>query len=425
MLHDGDLNLNEFLPHMPAVKFHGVGCVSGDGGATYLGGLEGEAQTLCRGNYYNYYPLGPSILSAPLIWGIERLLDGGFQLREALRQGQTALPDEDARAADLLAGSRFELERFVASFFVALAAMFVFLLCLEELPWRWSATMALAFSFATPAWSIGSRGAWQHTYSMPLLAAALWLLIRARQRPGLVPWVGLVLMTAFWMRTTNLLSLVVFSAFVLVFHRRQLPGYLAAMVPPVLLFGGINFSVFGSLMPPYSNAQTASALLKVHGRFGEALAANLISPGRGLFVFSPIFALAGFAVNTGEENKQLRWLRLSCTVICLIHWLVMSSVVTWWAGHCYGPRFFADITPLLCFLMIPAVQRIRAGSVPLATLAAVLLSWSLFAHSQGVFSTAALNWNNTPVSIDLQPSRVWDWSNAPFFAEFRTAQGAR
>jgi hypothetical protein len=328
--------------------------------------------------------------------------------------------------ADFFVAKRFELERFVASFFVALAAVFVFLFCREELPVKWSAGLTLVFAFATPAWSIGSRGAWQHTYSLPLIAATLWLLTVSRRRPAVVPWIGLILMTAFWMRTTNLLSLAVFSAYVFVFHRRQLPGYVSAMIPPVLVFGGINYSVFGSLMPPYSNAQTASALLKVHSQYGEALAANLFSPGRGLFVFSPIFAMAGFALNGGGAGKQLRWLRLSGIAIVFIHWLVMSSVVIWWAGHCYGPRFFTDITPILIFLLIPAAQRLMAGNVPLAAGFALLLGWSAFTHFQGATSKAASDWNVTPINIDAKPSpRVWDWSNTSFLAAFRSASPPR
>jgi hypothetical protein len=30
-------------------------------------------------------------------------------------------------------------------------------------------------------------------------------------------------------------------------------------------------------------------------------------------------------------------------------------VLTIWPGHCYGPRYFADITHLLMFFLIPTI----------------------------------------------------------------------
>lgn len=416
LLRDGDFDLREFQPLMEHVNYFGLVCISEDGKFTYLPDKPREVQRNCPNRYIYYYPLAPAVLSAPLAWGVERALEAVHFVLTAV--DKRIFPSRPPRAAvaDFLLANRLAFERLIASLFVALATCLVFLLCAEELPWTWSAGLALTFAFATPAWSIGSRGLWQHTLSMPLLAGTLWVLSTARRRPGLVPWAGLFSMTAYFVRPTNLLSLAAFSAYVLYFHRRQLVAWLAAMIPPAAVFGGINHSIYGALLPPYSNPERATTLLTIHTQYGEALLANLISPGRGLFVFSPVVALGGLAEITPEPDRQLRWLRLCVLAVIVIHWILLSSVVIWWAGHCFGPRFFADLAPFMVFLLIPAAQKIREGSRPLAALGAILLLCSVFVHSQGALTKAAMDWNHKPVDIDRSPWRVWDWSHTSFLA---------
>lgn len=419
LLHDGDFNLNEYKPWMEQVNYFATLCVTPDGKVSYLPDKPREVQRACQGEYQYYYPLAVPVLSAPVVWGMEKAVEAARTALTVKDEIGGELRPPRATVGALIAGNRFELERFAASVFVAMAAVLVYFLCREELPQKWSFALAMAYAFATPAWSIGSRGLWQHTLSMPLLAAALWIFSGAGKRPGLVPWAGLLLMTAFWVRPTNVLSLAVFSLYTLAFHRQRIVAYIAAMVPPFLLFGGINHSIYGSVLTPYSSAGRVTRQLWVHPQFVEALSANLISPGRGLFVFSPLFALAGFALRSAEEDRERRWLRLASMAVVLSHWIMMSSFIHWWGGHCFGPRFFTDLTPLFIFLLIPAVQKIREGSRPLATLGVILLLCSVFVHAQGALTRAAMDWNQKPVDIDRAPWRVWDWSHTSFLASFQ------
>lgn len=416
LLNEGDFDLNEYPAQLEQEDYYATLCVSPDGRINPLPGKPRAEQRQCQGSYQYYYPLSVPALAAPVVWGIGQSLEVARFPQAAIADARSAPQPPRADMNAILFDNRPEVERFAASTFVALAAVFVYLLCLQELPRAWAAAMALVFAFATPAWSIGSRALWQHTLSMPLLAASLWILSAARRRPGLVPWAGLALMTAFWVRPTNFLSLAVFSLYVLAFHRQHAAACAAAMIPPLLLFGGINHSIYHTVLTPYSSVGRAAGQLSVHPRFGEALTANLISPGRGLFVFSPIFLLAGFACRGADEDRNLSWLRRASIVVVASHWILLSSFVQWWGGHCFGPRFFTDLAPLLVFLLIPAVQRIRAGNRPLTILSAVLLLWSVFVHHQGVRSQAAIDWSITPVSIDQSTWRVWDWSHTSFLA---------
>ena len=63
----------------------------------------------------------------------------------------------------------------------------------------------------------------------------------------------------------------------------------------------------------------------------------------------------------------------------------------WWAGHSYGPRFFADVLPYLMCFLIPVVGRMEAARGSRRIALAVLLGAtglvSLAMHAQGAPNT--------------------------------------
>ena len=97
------------------------------------------------------------------------------------------------------------------------------------------------------------------------------------------------------------------------------------------------------------------------------------------------------------------------------HWLIVSGAGEgWWAGSTYGPRFMADTIPVLAFLSVPAlVKLLDPGISPwLRNGALVLAAMSILMHVPGAWSKPANCWSIEPPSVDADPSRVWDWSDA-------------
>jgi hypothetical protein len=92
--------------------------------------------------------------------------------------------------------------------------------------------------------------------------------------------------------------------------------------------------------------------------------------------------------------------------------------MTIWPGHCYGPRYFADITHLLMFFLIPTILWWQKSTPPARTACAAvflaLAGWGVFVHAHGATSIAANQWSALPVSVDTAPWRVWQWSDAQF-----------
>src|SRR5690606_31421413 len=105
------------------------------------------------------------------------------------------------------------------------------------------------------------------------------------------------------------------------------------------LFIGYSYWEFGQFLPDYYLPKRLSG-----GDFTEALLGNLISPARGLLIYSPFIATAWlcFAQRSDRFNIKTTWL-LIALAWPIAHLVIISRFPHWWAGHSYGARFMTDI----------------------------------------------------------------------------------
>jgi hypothetical protein len=230
--------------------------------------------------------------------------------------------------------------------------------------------------------------------------------------PSLAGWAGLPVALAYTVRPTDALFVIVFTLYVAVSHRRYLLYYLLAAAPVAAVFLAYNFSVYHAILSPYYHSDLLGFYPRNWPRMAMAMAGNLISPSRGLLIFTPVFIFAIAAMLRMKWKTPLSpWL----AVLALVHWIVVSAYISnWWAGHSYGPRFFTDITPIFGLFLIPWFARwdtlSRFARVAFVTLA--LIGFAI--HLRGGWSLAVMQWNVDPVNIDEHPERNWDWSDPPF-----------
>jgi hypothetical protein len=130
----------------------------------------------------------------------------------------------------------------------------------------------------------------------------------------------------------------------------------------------------------------------------------LISPSRGLLVYSPVVLVA--LLGLGAAGRRLRdhglgWNHLACVVL----YLGYASYTVWWGGHSYGPRYLLDFIVLLTPAAAVQLTRMRGGLA--RGLVFVALLWSMAAAGTGAFF--ADNWNTSPASVDRNHDRLWDW----------------
>ena len=117
------------------------------------------------------------------------------------------------------------------------------------------------------------------------------------------------------------------------------------------------------------------------------LAGILVSPGRGLLVYSPIAigSLIGMAL-VWRRHGDLLLRYVGPGVLCTL--LLYSKWGNWWGGSSYGPRLLADLGPALALLLYP-VGPLVGRSRLLKAVAILLAVWSVGAHAIGASPTTA------------------------------------
>lgn len=399
----GDINLDEYPDVIRESRFYSVQCVDA-AGHVRVGPPEH-----CDGHWYDSYPIGGPILTSPLIAAAAGVMKLIHPLLVHFHTSQPVIAGFLRGDYDV-AHPLIEME--VASFLLACSAVMIFFIAQLYIPVARAVMLALLFAFATSAYSVAGRAIWQHTPSMLLLAIIIYLLLRAEERPVLAAWAGIPVALSYTVRPTDALFVVIFTAYVALRHRRYLIGYLLAAAPVAAAFLAFNYWVYHQMLSPYYQTPLDGFLPANWPRLGVGLAGNLVSPSRGLFVFTPIFLFAVWSMLRGKWKTPLApWL----AALVLMHWMAVSSYVAcWWAGHCYGPRFFTDVTPVFVLFLIPYFRDWEGMSRALRIAFVGLALVGLAIHLRGGWSLAVIRWNVDPVNIDQHPERNWDWRDPPF-----------
>jgi hypothetical protein len=340
-----------------------------------------------------YFPIGASLLALP---GVVIASWIEPNLKEWLRQG----------AVD-------QLEKLLASIIGAAAVAVFFWLLYGQFQSVWIAGgSTYIFAFCTSMWSTATRALWQHGPLLLMLVIAMLLLQRARHRPALVQFVSLPLAFAFLCRPTAMVPIVVLSTYVLLFYRPWFVRYLCWAVPIAIPWLADNVTIYGNLFPTYYVTGWAP------GSMWESFLGNLVSPSRGLLIFSPvlILSLSGFALAMRDRAQRPLYLAYGVSVVLMM--LAIVGHPKWWAGHSFGPRFTSDLLAFLAYFtafnfayFMTLRLRMRAALIGVAV---VLAEVSALIHAQGALYNAPLIWNALPEDVETHPARVWDWRDPQF-----------
>jgi hypothetical protein len=374
-----------------------------------------------NGKHVTMFPIGVSVLVAPLVAVLRPIADRAVAAnphfkasleRELQGNGCFELPGEAVIAF------HSHTERLIASLIVALAVVVVFRIALERLTIGRAAIVALVFAFGTSAWSTASRALWQHGPAMLMLAAALLLLIRAHDRGLRFAAAGALLVFGYVCRPTMAIAVAVLAAWTLWSHPRQIVSFGIGGLTVFVAFLFANHAWFGMWLPPYYAAERLTG----SPYFRQALVGDLISPGRGLFVYSPVLVFSGYGAWRRWRANRFTSLDVAAAAIVVLHWIAIASFTHWWGGHSYGPRLFADVVPLFAYFLVPMFETglgVHAPSRRALALFAIAAALSVAIHAQGALDRATMRWNSEPRNVDVDPGRLWDWTHPQFLAGFR------
>ncbi len=296
-------------------------------------------------NLYTKKPPGISFITAPLIW-----------------LGH-ALPDLNAVHVGLLTNA----------IVTALTASLLWVWLIDLGFNRSTATLTtLGYGLCTIAW-VYARMFWESSLLALFLLAAVWTAYRAThlvhpQRQGL--WLllcGLAVAVSLTLRFEAAIALVLVDLYLAASRRRgeeanqetrhltlpvprppspvpRLIASLALYLAPSLLIGlGLlyfNFIRYGSLI---ETGYTQEILFREPwvGAYGL-----LFSPGRGLFIYSPLLLLLFVGLRPAWQRLPRLYFWL-IVVLCLCYWLFYGSWFAWGGAWGWGPRFLLPILPLL------------------------------------------------------------------------------
>jgi Dolichyl-phosphate-mannose-protein mannosyltransferase len=346
-----------------------------------------------RGHYVSWYPVGAPLLAVPIY----------------LPAVLTGIPTDDAGLA--------VLEKVSAAVIVAVSALLLYLLLRRLTTRPLALALVTVYGLGTSNLSVSSQALWQHGPSQLALVAALYCLVRAREESGWAAFAGFPLAFSVVVRPVNVLVALPLAAYAVLKHQRHALGLVASALPAMafqLWYNAVYFDdVFHTQLSGLTMPLWQTSLV-------EGLTGLLLSPGRGLLVYSPVLvlSLAGMvrAWRSGGD-PLLRALSVGAVLTILLY----SKWAKWWGGYTYGPRLLADLSPVFVLAMLPLAERLlrhRTWQVAFALLAA----WSIGAHAMGAFVDDHVTWNQQ-ADVEAHPDRLWRWGDNQLVNSLRTFWG--
>ncbi len=344
-------------------------------------------------HWYSVYPIVGPVLATPLYLPI-KLVPRIAQLSPGT----------------LIAVARVA-EKIVAVALAAAAAVALLFLLRRLTSERGAWILTFLFALGTGNWSTSSQALWQHTFGQLAIIGCLYAIERfgvANADPRWYWIAGAFAAYALAIRGTNLVLLPVL-ALVLWLKPARPMDYVRVFAPAglaIALTAAYNLAVFHS----FAGGYPANPL---QGGIIEGLLGILLSPGRGLLIYTPIavFALGAFTSRARESRQNHRLVVVAASAFSLLHIAFIAIWPLWWGGYCWGPRLLTEILAPLMVLIAIGLPAIESGPLKYAFATAAL--YGCLIQAVGVYCYPKGHWDNSPTSVDDDHARLWDWADNP------------
>jgi len=337
-----------------------------------------------NGHYLSAYAPGSAILALP-VYALPVLL--------GMRPGSPWVPS---------------LEKLSATLITALSVVVLYWALGALVSPGWAMMIAAIYAFGTSSWSVSSQALWQHGPSQFFVALLLYCLTRGMTNERFLVYAGFAMTAAAVMRPTNLLLVLPVAVWVVYTHRHLTLRFILFALPPAAALLLYNLVYFGTVGGGSGNSVAPTWAFFAQIPLREGLAGLLVSPSRGLFVFSPVllFSLFGFACIWRRGPSPFKALTVGVG-------LVQKLVGKWflrWGGYTWGPRLLADTTPIFSFLLYPLADTLRRHRL-LKGVFALFVAVSIGIHALGAFSYDG-RWDSA-ANVGHDDSPLWSWKDGP------------
>ena len=355
--------------------------------------LESDYRIRRRGESFTYYSHGVSLLSLPSVWLANRM---GFHMLEQ---------------SDELA-----LQNLLSALCCALLGLLFYRICRAYLAPLPSLTISSISLLGSSLISTMATGLWNVGYEALLLALGLLHLVHAEARGTRFKAGYLVLLAglAFLCRPTAAFAGVAALPALAPAEwfkkwRIWLPLVLGLTLLAALLIVLDLMRLIPRYYSPLKLTPQSPVLTGLHG--------ILLSPSRGLLVFSPFLVpVAAVCLWRLRALASDRLFRLAA-VWGGLHLLAIATKGVWWGGHSFGPRLLSEVMlPAVIITCLAWRQLERPRLILFATVYLICGLVAIYIHSyQGLFNDQARRWNWMP-DIDRAPRLVFDWRYPQFLA---------
>lgn len=297
------------------------------------------------------------------------------------------------------------LEKLSASFFASLSVSLVYLLILKlSRNFKLSVLFALAFAFGSQNFSISSQALWQHTSANLFFILSQFFLIKRFFILALI-----FAIFTFYSRLNFFLYLFLLIGFLYFVDKKNFFIYFVLSILGVSFLGIYNLYFYNSLIGGYS----VLAIGKLKIDVVRSFLGILLSPSRGVLFYTPFFLFGLFSLMYINKIKLSRdKIILILNFFYLVLGIILNSIWGgWWGGHTWGNRLLTDIAVsaiILCYFFY-----VYNKSFILKSLLVILILYSVFIQSLGVFVSTKTMWNTYPTNIDLDRKRLWDFYDNP------------
>jgi hypothetical protein len=357
------------------------------------------------GSLVSLYPIGVSLAALPVYVPVFALVSlGGWP------------------SPGLLFALSEPLEKLTAALLASVSVVLFYLCARRFVSRRTACGAAVVLGLGTCMWSVASQMLWQHTVVALCVAAAMYFLTW----PELPSWAsgvsGAVLSLAVATRPTAALLMAAGLAVVAstegapIDRGRRVAAFVIAAFPLIVLSVAINVHYYNSPGGFYGfrarkmMANSPLSLSQMKGALGL-----LVSPNRGLIVYTPIavLGLIGLVRRRFFTDTVHGKVITAFGAAALAHLLITGLYPVWWGGWSFGPRYLVDVIPILGIAALEPWQRLgRFGR----TIAAFAIAWGLIVQVNGAFCYPASRWDERMIDPE---QAVWSLRDFELAQDFR------
>jgi hypothetical protein len=321
---------------------------------------------------------------------------------------------------------RLFFEKLAASITTAFTVSIFYLSLRLKFNRELSLVTTFIFAFATNTWITSSQGLWQHGISNLVLVSIIFCLLKVNRatKQHQNKWLILAGIACGFLpgiRPTSAvysIAAIMYSVFSYRWKAVFLFCGLITAVPSIIWnIYYFNNSLVGVYSTMFSELPDSDSLYSLNNLIDSSLG-TLISPGRGLFIFSPIVLYAVLGAyqlwkNRYDKDKKLIVCMSIAGFILLCNYCIFRY---WWAGHSYGPRFMTDILPIFCYLISYSLVNISPKALAnnkiisfKLFISITLVLFSTLVQIAGAFGfNPGYLWNSIPLNVDVYHYRLWD-----------------